>query len=135
MKRAPVTPNVTAKAGVCGVVPDKRSVSEASAPPTAALLHPRCPTQTGSTPRSGALGDGKSTWEGVRRLGEVVQDAAYLWRGPTTVGTTCSSWTFCLTELLRGKQKRSALIMNEFNGCTDNSSPSGSVTSSGQAEV
>lgn len=117
-------PNVTVKPCVCGVVPDKLSVSEASGPPTAALLHPRCPTQTGSTLQSGALGDGKNASEGVRRLGEVVQDAAYLWRGPTTVGTTCSSWTFCLTELLQGKQKIFALIINEFNGCTVNWNPS-----------
>lgn len=90
---------------IFGVVPDKPSVSEASDLLTAALLHPRCPTQTGSTLQSGGLGGGKNTLEGVPRLREGVQDAAYLWRGPTTVGTTCSSWTFCLTELLQGKQK------------------------------
>lgn len=88
-----------------GLVPDKLSVSEASGPRTAGPLRPHCLIQRGSTRQSAALGQGSNPghWNmlaKLRYMAAVIRDDPYRWRGPTTVGTTSSSWTFCLFELL-----------------------------------
>lgn len=58
-----------------GVLPDRLSVSEASGLQPVDLLHPRCPTQTGSTPQSEELAEKTDTSELVWKDMEEVQGA------------------------------------------------------------